>query len=55
MSQIDDSFLIETLRKACSFDPRFVKEAEAKIQELEIQPGYSIKLLVIPTLFITIS
>lgn len=47
MLQIDDNYLIETLRKACSLDPASVKEAEAKIQDLEIRSGYSYKLLVI--------
>lgn len=55
MSQIDDNFLIETLRNACSLDSKCVKEAEAKIQDLEIQPGYSIKLLVIHAIFIFMS
>lgn len=46
MLQIDDNYLIETLRKACSLDPASVKEAETKIQDLEIRPGYCFKLLV---------
>ena len=46
MLQIDDNFLIETLRKACSLDPNLVKDAEAKIQALEITSGFCFKLLV---------
>lgn len=47
MLQIDDNFLIETLRKACSLDPNLVKDAEAKIQALEITSGFCFKLLTI--------
>jgi hypothetical protein len=41
-----DNFLFETITKACSQDPSSVKEAELKIQQLEIQPGYCLNLLV---------
>lgn len=46
MQQIPDNYLLETIQKACSLNAVSVKEAEVKIQELEIQPGYCVKLLV---------
>ena len=42
---MSDNILFDTLLKACSQNPSLVKEAEAKIQEIEIQPGYCINLL----------
>ena len=46
MPQLSDSYLLQVIEKACSQIPANVKEAEAKIQELEIQHGYSVGLLV---------
>lgn len=53
MLQIDDNYLIETLRKACSLDVASVKEAEGKILDLELRSGYCCKLLVISNSFST--
>lgn len=43
---MENNILLEIIQKACSQNPIEVKEAEAKIQELEIHPGYSLNLLV---------
>lgn len=40
------NYLFDTICKACSQNPTFVKEAESQIQQLEIQPGYCYNLLV---------
>ena len=42
----NSNILLETICKACSQNPTFVKEAESQIQQLEIQPGYCFNLLV---------
>jgi hypothetical protein len=42
----NNNILLETVCKACSQNPTFVKEAESQIQQLEIQPGYCFNLLV---------
>lgn len=47
MQEVNNSYLLEVIYKACSQDPVSVKDAERKIQELEIQPGFCINLLVI--------
>jgi hypothetical protein len=41
-----NEYLFQTLIKACSQNPIEIKNAELKIQELEIQPGYCINLFV---------
>jgi hypothetical protein len=41
-----NEYLFQTLIKACSQNPIEIKDAELKIQELEIQPGYCINLFV---------
>ncbi len=43
----DGNFLLETITKACSQNPMDLKDAENKIHQLEIQPGYCVNLLVI--------
>lgn len=51
MSQIPtdniNNYLLDTIRKACNQNAAFVKEAEAQLQQLEIQTGYCYNLLVI--------
>lgn len=46
MMQMENDILIDAIQKACSQNPLLVKEAEAKIQALEVQPGFSLKLIV---------
>lgn len=46
-AQQDDNFLLETITKACSQNPLDLKDAESKIHQLEVQPGYCVNLLVI--------
>ena len=46
MIQMQNDILVDVIRKACSQEPSFVKQAEADLRELETQPGYSLKLLV---------
>jgi len=41
-----NSYLLETLCKACSQNPLIVKEAESQLQQMEIQSGYCYNLLV---------
>ena len=43
---MENNVLFEVIQKACSQNPAEVKEAEAKIQELEIHYGYCVNLLV---------
>ena len=44
---MENNLLFDVIQKACSQNPSEVKEAEAKIQELETHPGYCVNLLVI--------
>ena len=46
MIQNYDNYLFELICMACSQNPVSVKEAEAKLQEAEKQPGYCINLFV---------
>lgn len=41
-----NELLYETLVKACSQNPLDVKDAEAKLQQFDIQHGYCINLFV---------
>ena len=43
----DGNYLLQTITKACSQNPIDLKDAESKIHQLEIQPGYCVNLLVI--------
>lgn len=43
---MENDILIDAIQKACSQNPATVKQAELRIQELEIQPGFCLKLLV---------
>ena len=55
MLQIGDPFLFQTICNACSQNPVVVKEAESKIQQLEVQPGYCLNLLVsVPCVLVTL-
>lgn len=45
--QINDNLLFELIGKAVSQNPQTVKEAEFKLQQIEIQPGYCVHLLAI--------
>ena len=44
--QMQNDLLVDVIRKACSQDPQNVKNAEAELLKMEIQPGFCIKLLV---------
>ena len=45
-TRMKNDYLLESLVNACSQIPLEIKNAELKIQELEIQPGYCINLFV---------
>lgn len=45
----DGNYLLQTITKACSQNPIDLKDAESKIHQLEIQPGYCVNLLAIIT------
>jgi len=43
---VDGNFLLEVITKATSQNPIYLKDAENTIHQLEVQPGYSVNLLV---------
>ncbi len=43
---VDGNFLLQVITKATSQNPIFLKDAENTIHQLEVQPGYSVNLLV---------
>ena len=44
--ELNNEFLLETLIKACNQNPLEIKDAEIKLQQMEIQFGYCIHLFV---------
>ena len=44
--QVNNTYLYQVVARACSLSACSVKEAEASLHELEIQPGYCLNLLV---------